>query len=97
METAIFVGGPLHGQLRDVRPGEWTIEAAEPEPVAFDWDPYGPDCTLAYRNVTYTREKVVLFGRTMLVFAAGELRRSTRLGDALLGLILTPMAKGALR
>ena len=99
METAIFVGGPLHGQLRNVREGEWTVVAAESLPISlFAADPYDPVAPdEAFRKVHYSRARFMIFGRELLAYVVDGRRYDLRTHDALLDLILTPEAKGALR
>lgn len=98
METAIFVGGPLHGEYRDVRDGQWTIVADESVLVAFMGDPQDPYATVpTSRKVSYARQRFVILGREILAYVIDGRRYDRKTYADLLDLILTPEAKGAIR
>lgn len=95
METAIFVGGPLHGEIRNVREGQWTIAAAEYKPVASSYG--SPEFGVDMSTVRYSRTRFVFLGHEMLTYVVLGRRYSRETYADLLDLILTPEAKAALQ
>ena len=100
MTPVVFIGGPLHGELRDVRDPREVIRVAEVQPML----PFFQDESTAPSEVTpevstYTPGRVSLFSRGVPIYGHQSLRTSRweDVEDLTAEAVLSPAALAAWR
>lgn len=99
---AAFVGGPLHGTVREVT-GRGAFRVPRLKTPIADYRPDdGAPGEVSVEVETYTPEPVAFFGRRAEVWVHESLRpvdgyRRAALADLLIGLFLSDFGKAALR